>query len=96
MRQQKHPKEHLLKSQVDIQLKMERELSIVSLQKRLVYSVLVLHGVSNIAVFTIIFLAGLKYLVLPERLILIILANTIAQAGAALLIMTKCLFASFR
>jgi len=73
-------------------LQYQRARSLLTLRLAITYSLLVLFGVNVLSVLSIIFLVGFGKIHLSEKLIFVLIAETVAQAATVFLTTIKFIF----
>ena len=82
----------LAKRQHEFRLQSQRERTVNILRLNVAYCLLGLFAVNTLSVLTMIFLVGLGRMALSEKLIIILIGETVAQAATNFLSITKFVF----
>jgi hypothetical protein len=71
------------------QIQLIKNITELSLRRRLTSGLLFLFILNNVCALVIVFLTGFGLMVLSEKVILAVLADTVAQAAACFLTITR-------
>ena len=82
----------LTKNQLTLLLEESREMGVISLREKVAYALLTLLMLNTVSVLAIIFLVGFHMMALPERLILTLIGETVAQAAAIFFSIIQSIF----
>ena len=85
-------KQALTRKQLALTLEESRERGVIFLRQMVACCLLALFTINTLSVLAIIFLVGLNKMILSERLIMTLLAETVAQAAAIFFSVTKFIF----
>jgi hypothetical protein len=80
------------RDQLNFMLLEMKEREAISLRRNLTYCLIALFSINALSVLVIIFLVGLKRMELPEKLIMTLIAETVAQAATIFFSVTKFYF----